>query len=79
MLGHRSDPSQQAFADLLSGLFHWKLDTTEGRAYSLRPDDYPRIPLYKKYPIQAYYLSEVFWLVYDNVWCSYPMAELFIL
>ena len=57
MLGDRSDPSQQVFADLLGGLFHWKLDTTEGRAYSLLPDDYPRLPLYKKQSIQACYLK----------------------
>ena len=31
MLGNRSDPSQQAFAGLLRGLFHWKLDTSDGR------------------------------------------------
>ena len=67
MLGDRHDPSQQAFSDLLSFLFHWKLDTTEGRAYSLRPEDYPRLPLYAKHPIQACYLNEVFWLVYDNL------------
>ena len=43
------------------------MDTTEGRAYSLLPDDHPRLPLCKKHPIQACYLNEVFWLVYDNM------------
>ena len=70
MLGDCCDPSQQAFANLLRGLFHWKLDTTEGRAYSLLPNDYLRLPLYKKHQIQTVghvFLNEVFWLVYDNM------------
>jgi hypothetical protein len=29
------DPAQEAFANSLRGLFHWKLDTTDTRAYSL--------------------------------------------
>jgi hypothetical protein len=66
MLGNRSDPSQQAFADLLRGLFHWKLDTTEKRAYSLDPADYPGLPLFALNKDQACYLNQVFWLVYDD-------------
>ena len=66
MLGKRSDPSQQAFANLLRGLFHWKLDTTDKRAYSLNPADYPRLPLFAFNKDQACYLNQVFWLVYED-------------
>jgi hypothetical protein len=66
MLGKRTDPSQQAFADLLRGLFHWKLDTSDNRAYSLDPKDYPRLPLFSLHKEQTCYLNQVFWLVYDD-------------
>ena len=67
MVGNRSDASQTAFADLLSCLFHWKLDITETRAYSLNPADYPRLPLFALNKDQTCYLNQVFWLVYDDV------------
>ena len=66
MLGKRTDPSQQAFADLLRGLFHWKLDTSDKRAYSLDPKDYPTLPLFAWNKDQSCYLNQVFWLVYDD-------------
>jgi len=71
MLGKRTDPSQQAFADLLRGLFHWKLDTSDNRAYSLDPKDYPRLPLFSLHKEQTCYLNQVFWLVYNDATTSW--------
>ena len=71
MLGRRTDPSQQAFADLLRGLFHWKLDTSDKRAYSLDPKDYPRLPLFAWNKDQSCYLNQVFWLVYNDATTSW--------
>jgi hypothetical protein len=71
MLGKRTDPSQQAFADLLRGLFHWKLDTSDNRAYSLDPKDYPRLPLFALHKEQTCYLNQVFWLVYNDATTSW--------
>ena len=31
---------------MAGGLFHYKLDTSEDRAYSLKKEDYPRLPLF---------------------------------
>ncbi len=49
----------------MRGLFHWKLDTTDKRAYSLIPADYPRLPLFS-FKGSNSYLNQVFWLVYDG-------------
>jgi uncharacterized protein with PIN domain len=59
-----NDSAQKAFADLLRGLFHWQLDTTDQRAYSLAPADYSRLPLFS-FAGETIYLNQVFWLVYD--------------
>jgi hypothetical protein len=49
--------------------FHWKLDTTGSRTYSIKPEDYPRLPLFKMDPAapeQCVLLNQVFWLVFDD-------------
>jgi hypothetical protein len=65
IVGNRIEPGQEAFANLLLGLFHWKLDTTDTRAYSLAPADYPRLSLFS-FKSSNSYLNQVFWLVYDG-------------
>ena len=65
-LGQRNLPCQEAFAKFLTGLFHWKLDTSESRTYSLKPDDYPRLPLFTSSPEKCVVLNQVFWLVFDD-------------
>ena len=46
------------------GLFHWKLDTCDGRAYSLDTADYSRLPLFTRQgPCGSKaFLNLVFWL-----------------
>jgi len=56
---------------------HWKLDETEERLYSIRPDDYPRLPLFKQDAPnnKKYLLNHVFWLIFDQLptWQSMGM------
>jgi len=54
---------------MAGGLFHWRHDPSEERSYSLKKDDYPRLPLYNPdAPANKNsYLNEVFWLVLDDV------------
>lgn len=68
-MGNRTAPCQEAFAKFLAGLFHWKLDTTDARTYSIKPDDYPRLPLYTHDANAAdkgVLLNQVFWLMFDD-------------
>jgi hypothetical protein len=53
---------QKAFADLLPCLFHWELDITDKRTYSLAPTDYPKLPLFLFVGTTSH-LNQVFWLV----------------
>jgi len=67
-LGQRTHECQDVFAKFLTGLFHWKLDTSESRTYSLKPEDYPRLPLFKPDPAEkCVLLNQVFWLVLDRL------------
>ena len=54
---------------MTGGLFHYKHDTLDDRAYSLNKDDYPRLPLFNmKAPAsKRRYLNEVFLLVLDDL------------
>ena len=55
------------FHVFLTGLFHWKLDTTDTWTYSIKPEDYPRLPLFMPKPEgKCVYLNEVFWLALDD-------------
>jgi len=51
------------------GLFHYKLDTSDDRAYSLKKEDYPRLPLFDPDApaTKRRYLNEVFLLVLDDL------------
>jgi len=51
------------------GLFHYKLDTSDDRAYSLKKEDYPRLPLFDPDApaTKRRYLKEVFLLVLDDL------------
>jgi hypothetical protein len=43
------------------------LDTADTRTYSIKPEDYPRLPLFKpKSTGKCVYLNQVFWLALDN-------------
>ena len=75
-LGQRTLPCQDAFAKFLTGLFHWKLDTSESRTYSLKPDDYPRLPLFTSSPEKCVVLNQVFWLVFDDAFSWRSMSNL---
>ena len=59
---------------MAGGLFHYKHDTSDDRAYSLNKDDYPRLPLFtmKAPATKRHYLNEVFLLVLDDlpIWRS---------
>jgi hypothetical protein len=70
-------PAQKAFADLLHGLFHWELDTTDQRAYSLAPADCPGLPLFS-FAGETSYFNHVFWLVYDDAttWLTWEVVVL---
>lgn len=76
MVGDRSETDQKAFVALLSNLFHWRLDKTDKRAYSLDPKDYPNLPLFVLTKDQNYYLNQVFWLVYDDL-SSWPSMSFY--
>ena len=54
---------------MAGGLFHYKLDKSDDRAYSLKKEDYPRLPLFDpNAPApKRRYLNEVFLLVLDNI------------
>ena len=54
---------------MTGGLFHYKHDPSDDRAYSLNKDDYPRLPLFNmKAPAsKRRYLNEVFLLVLDDL------------
>ena len=54
---------------MIGGLFHYKHDTLDDRAYRLNKDDYPRLPLFNmKAPASKWrYLNEVFLLVLDDL------------
>ena len=66
-MGQRSETCQEVFHVFLTGLFHWKLDTTDTRTYSIKPEDYPRLPLFNpKSEGKCVYLNQVFWLALDN-------------
>jgi hypothetical protein len=76
-LGQRTLECQDAFAKFLTGLFHWKLDTSESRTYSLKPEDYPRLPLFKPAPAEkCVLLNQVFWLVLDDAFSWRSMSRL---
>ena len=75
-LGQRTLECQDAFAKFLTGLFHWKLDTSESRTYSLKPEDYPRLPLFKPAPDKCVVLNQVFWLVLDDAFSWRSMSRL---
>ena len=75
-LGQRTLECQDAFAKFLTGLFHWKLDTSESRTYSLKPEDYPRLPLFKPAPEKCVVLNQVFWLVLDDAFSWRSMSRL---
>ena len=50
------------------GLFQWRLNTGEDRAYSLDPADYPRLPLFTWMGPEGStsLLNAVFWLTFDG-------------
>ena len=50
---------------MTGGLFHYKHDTSDDRAYSLNKDDYPNTM--KALASKRRYLKEVFLLVLDNL------------
>ena len=54
---------------MTGGLFHYKHDTSDDRAYSLNQDDYPRLPLFTMQApaSKRRYLNEVFLLVLDDL------------
>ena len=54
---------------MTGGLFHYKHDTSDDRAYSLNKDDYPRLPLFTMQApaSKRRYLNEVFLLVLDDL------------
>ena len=54
---------------MAGGLFHYKLDTSDDRAYSLKKEDYPRLPLFDPDApaTKCRYLNEVFLLVLDDL------------
>jgi len=60
----------------LTGLFHWKLDTSDSRTYSLKPEDYPRLPLFTAAPEKCVLLNQVFWLVWDDASSWRSMSRL---
>ena len=51
------------------GLFRWKLTISNERAYSLKIEDYPRLPLVtRKGPYNStIFFDPVFWLVFDEL------------
>jgi hypothetical protein len=75
-LGQRTLDCQGAFAKFLTGLFHWKLDTSDSRTYSLKPEDYPTLPLFKADPEKCVLLNQVFWLVLDDAFSWRSMSRL---
>ena len=54
---------------MAGGLFHYKLDTSDDRAYSLKKEDNPRLPLFDPNApaTKRHYLNEVFLLVLDDL------------
>ena len=54
---------------MAGGLFHYKHDPSPDRAYSIKKEDYPRLPLFDpNAPApKRRYLNEVFLLVLDNI------------
>ena len=54
---------------MTGGLFHYKHDASDDRAYSLSKHDYPRLPLFTMQApaSKRRYLNEVFLLVLDNL------------
>ncbi len=54
---------------MAGGLFHYKHDPSPDRAYSIKKEDYPRLPLFDPNAPAAKrrYLNEVFLLVLDNI------------
>jgi hypothetical protein len=76
-LGQRSETCQEVFHVFLTGLFHWKLDTTDTRTYSIKPEDYPRLPLFNpKSEGKCVYLNQVFWLALDDAFSWRSMSAL---
>ena len=61
------------------GLFQWKMDTGDDRAYSLKPEDYPRLPLFcRTGPAGSVaLLNTVFWLVFDELSTWRSMSRLY--
>ena len=49
--------------------FNWKMDTGKDSAYSLKNEDYPRLPLFtRKGPAcSTALLNPLFWLVFDEL------------
>ena len=60
------------------GLFHWRHDGSDQRKYSLAPEDYPKLPLYRYDPkdpdVGVAILNEVFYVVFQDMG-SWPSMQ----
>ena len=60
------------------GLFHWRHDGSDQRKYSLAPEDYPRLPLFRYDPkdpdVGVAMLNEVFYVVFQDMG-SWPCMQ----
>ena len=59
----KATPDQKAFTHLLSGILHFRRDSS---AYSLDPKEYPSKPLFAEDDRNPT-LNDLFWLIFDNM------------
>jgi len=61
------------------GLFHWRHDGSDQRKYSLAPEDYRRLPLFRYDPkdpdVGVAMLNEVFYVVLFQDMGSWPLMQ----
>ena len=76
---HLSCVKYASYGISTGGLFHWRLNTGEDRAYSLNPVDYPKLPLFtfKGPQGSTSLLNAVFWLAFDSVSTWRSMSQLY--